>query len=132
MFFNLVLLVTSMFDLFRPHSAQPPTKKGSYSQVGFSYDDDRKGDSHLLESDEDNYDGGDGDDDEKDSSGVESNDEEMNVIAKDFGIKRFSWLMYMDKKAKEEEKHQKEVIKGDPYIVSTFSDFDKHFVVIVN
>lgn len=45
----------------------------------------------------------------------------MESIAKEFGVKRYGWLVYMDKKAKEEAKRQKEVIKGDPSIVS-FSD----------
>eukprot|EP00268_Persea_americana_P049811 TRINITY_DN535_c0_g1_i6.p1 TRINITY_DN535_c0_g1~~TRINITY_DN535_c0_g1_i6.p1 ORF type:complete len:334 (+),score=55.93 TRINITY_DN535_c0_g1_i6:947-1948(+) len=40
----------------------------------------------------------------------------MDAIAKEFGVKRFNWLVYMDKKAKEEEKRQKEVVKGDPAI----------------
>ncbi|CAL9121909.1 unnamed protein product [Musa acuminata var. zebrina] len=40
----------------------------------------------------------------------------METIAKEFGIKRYNWLVYMDKKAKEEEKRQKEIIKGDPAI----------------
>lgn len=43
----------------------------------------------------------------------------MDAIAKEFGVKRYGWLVYMDKKAKEEEKRQKEAIKGDPAIVST-------------
>uniref|UniRef100_A0A803KSC0 Suppressor of white apricot N-terminal domain-containing protein n=1 Tax=Chenopodium quinoa TaxID=63459 RepID=A0A803KSC0_CHEQI len=46
----------------------------------------------------------------------DSGDERMEAIAKDFGVKRYGWLVYMDKKAKEEEKRQKEVIKGDPAI----------------
>ncbi|KAK1279369.1 hypothetical protein QJS04_geneDACA020718 [Acorus gramineus] len=36
--------------------------------------------------------------------------------AKEFGVTRYSWLVHMDKKAKEEEKRQKEVVKGDPAI----------------
>ncbi|CAL9100579.1 unnamed protein product [Musa textilis] len=40
----------------------------------------------------------------------------METIAKEFGIKRYKWLVYMDKKAKEEEKRQKEIIRGDPAI----------------
>lgn len=43
----------------------------------------------------------------------------MENLAKEFGIKRYNWLVYMDKKVKEEEKRQKEIIKGDPSIVST-------------
>ena len=42
----------------------------------------------------------------------------MEIIAKEYGVKRYGWLVYMDKKAKEEEKRQKELIKGDPAIVS--------------
>jgi hypothetical protein len=45
----------------------------------------------------------------------------MESIAKEFGVKRYNWLVYMDKKAKEEEKRQKEIIKGDPSIVSTLT-----------
>ncbi|KAG4987811.1 hypothetical protein JHK82_030167 [Glycine max] len=46
----------------------------------------------------------------------DSNDEGMEIIAKEYGVKRYGWLVYMDKKAKEEEKRQKELIKGDPAI----------------
>ena len=28
------------------------------------------------------------------------------IIAKEYGVKRYGWLVYMDKKAKEEEKRQ--------------------------
>jgi len=100
----------------RPHSF-PPANKGSYSQVGFSYKVDGNEDSQLLNSDEDEEDEEEDDDDEKDFSSDDSNDEGMETIAKEFGIKRYNWLIYMDKKAKEEEKRQREVIKGDPAIV---------------
>eukprot|EP00262_Sarcandra_glabra_P014182 TRINITY_DN4089_c0_g3_i1.p1 TRINITY_DN4089_c0_g3~~TRINITY_DN4089_c0_g3_i1.p1 ORF type:complete len:231 (-),score=56.18 TRINITY_DN4089_c0_g3_i1:892-1584(-) len=69
-----------------------------------------------MASDEDNNDDDDEDEEDKDFSSDDSNDEGMDSIAKEFGIKRFSWLVYMDKKAKEEEKRQKEVVKGDPAI----------------
>jgi arginine/serine-rich splicing factor 16 len=84
--------------------------------VGFSYEGDVKEESHLSDAD-DNDDDGDDDEDE-DFNSDDSNDEEMDIIAKEFGVKRYGWLVYMDKKAKEEEKRQKEVIKGDPAIVS--------------
>lgn len=48
----------------------------------------------------------------------------MESIAKDFGVKRYNWLVYMDKKSKEEEKRQKEIIKGDPSIVSIFITYN--------
>lgn len=97
---------------------QPPPNKGSYSQVGFSYDGD--GQEDLQDSDGEEDDDED-DDEEEDFNSDDSNDEAMESIAKEFGVKRYGWLVYMDKKAKEEAKRQKEVIKGDPSIVS-FSD----------
>ena len=72
------------------------------------------GDSESEEGDEDE------DEDEEDDeefNSDDSNDEGMDLIAKEFGVKRYGWLVYMDKKAKEEERRQKEVVKGDPAIV---------------
>jgi len=93
---------------------QPPASKGSYSQVGFSYEGDGKEEAHL--SDDDDNDEDDDEEDDEDFNSDDSNDEGMDIIAKEFGVKRYGWLVYMDKKAKEEEKRQKEVIKGDPAI----------------
>ncbi|KAJ6419886.1 hypothetical protein OIU84_029913 [Salix udensis] len=94
---------------------QHPASKGPYSQVGFSYDGDGKEETHF--SDGGDSDSEDEDDDEdEDFNSDDSNDEGMETIAKEFGVKRFGWLVFMDKKAKEEEKRQKEVIKGDPAI----------------
>jgi arginine/serine-rich splicing factor 16 len=95
---------------------QPPASKGPYSQVGFSYDGDGKEEFHF--SDGDHSESEDDDDDDEDFNSDDSNDEGMERIAKEFGVKRYGWLVYMDKKTKEEEKRQKEVIKGDPAIVS--------------
>lgn len=82
--------------------------------MGFSYDGDEKEETQDLDGDEDD----DEDDDyEEDFNSDDSNDELMESIAKEFGVKRYGWLLYMDKKAKEEERRQKEVIKGDPSIV---------------
>ncbi|KAI0498526.1 hypothetical protein KFK09_019414 [Dendrobium nobile] len=107
---------TPSFIFERAHSSQPTASKGSYSQVGFSYKGDGNEEPHSIDTDEDDEDDEDDDDDEKDVSSDESNDEGMELLAKDFGIKRYNWLVYMDKKAKEEEKRQKEVIRGDPSI----------------
>ncbi|KAI9394754.1 hypothetical protein POPTR_005G138200v4 [Populus trichocarpa] len=93
---------------------QPPASKGPYSQVGFSYDGDGKEEFHF--SDGDHSESEDDDDDDEDFNSDDSNDEGMERIAKEFGVKRYGWLVYMDKKTKEEEKRQKEVIKGDPAI----------------
>lgn len=81
--------------------------------MGFSYKGDGNEESHISDSDDDEEEE---EDDEKDFSSDDSNDEGMEMIAKDFGIKRYNWLVYMDKKAKEEEKRQKEIIRGDPAI----------------
>ncbi|GKA90275.1 CLK4-associating serine/arginine rich protein [Tanacetum coccineum] len=37
----------------------------------------------------------------------------MDIITKESGVKRYMWLVYMDKKGKEEERRQKEIVKGD-------------------
>ncbi|KAJ9670753.1 hypothetical protein PVL29_026963 [Vitis rotundifolia] len=102
------------FTSDRSQLPQPPASKGSYSQVGFSYDGDGKEETHF--SDGDNDDDDEDDEDDEDFNSDDSNDEGMDTIAKEFGVKRYGWLVYMDKKAKEEEKRQKEVIKGDPAI----------------
>ncbi|KAF3438957.1 hypothetical protein FNV43_RR17232 [Rhamnella rubrinervis] len=113
--------IVAPFAPERSQLPQPPANKGSYSQVGFSYDGDGKEEAHFLDAD-DNEDDDDDDDDEEeedddeDFNSDDSNDEGMDKIAKEFGVKRYGWLVYMDKKAKEEEKRQKEVIKGDPAI----------------
>lgn len=87
----------------------PSASKGTYSQVGFAYEGDGKEESQLIGSDDEED-----DEDEKDSSTDDSEDDEIEIIAKEYGVKRFNWLVYMDRKAKEEEKRQKEVAKGDP------------------
>ncbi|KAL9261169.1 CLK4-associating serine/arginine rich protein-like protein [Drosera capensis] len=99
--------------LNRSNQLQPPASRGSYSQVGFSYDGDSKDDA-ISDDEEDEDDDEEGDEEEFNSD--DSNDENMEVIAKEFGVKRYGWLVYMDKKAKEEERRQKELIKGDPSI----------------
>lgn len=83
--------------------------------MGFSYEGDGKEETHFSDGDNDDEDD---DEDDEDFNSDDSNDEGLENIAKEFGVKRYGWLVYMDKKAKEEEKRQKEVIKGDPAIVS--------------
>lgn len=101
----------------RTSTSQTSTNKGTYSQVGFSYDGDGKEDVRSSD-DEDEDDEEEDEDDDEEFNSDDSDDEKMEAIAKDFGVKRYGWLVYMDKKAKEEGKRQKEVIKGDPSIVS--------------
>ncbi|GFQ07066.1 clk4-associating serine/arginine rich protein [Phtheirospermum japonicum] len=103
--------ITAAFGSDRSHVAQPPPNKGSYSQVGFSYDGDGHEDTQYSDADEDDDED---DDEEEDFNSDDSNDEAMESIAKEFGVKRYGWLLYMDKKAKEEARRQKEMIKGDP------------------
>ncbi|KAL6594066.1 hypothetical protein ACP70R_048967 [Stipagrostis hirtigluma subsp. patula] len=103
------------FSFEKPQSSQPPASKGAYSQVGYSYKGDGNEESEDLNSDDEDEEEED-DEDDKDFSSDDSSDERMESIAKEFGVKRYNWLVYMDKKAKEEEKRQKEIIKGDPSI----------------
>ncbi|GER30886.1 hypothetical protein STAS_06843 [Striga asiatica] len=103
--------ITAAFGSDRPHVSQPPPNKGSYSQVGFSYDGDGHEDIQYSDADEEDDEN---EDEEEDFNSDDSNDEAMESIAKEFGVKRYGWLVYMDKKAKEEARRQKEMIKGDP------------------
>ncbi|KAH6838082.1 CLK4-associating serine/arginine-rich protein [Perilla frutescens var. hirtella] len=105
--------IAAAFGSERPHVAQPPPNKGSYSQVSFSYDGDGQEDFQYSDGEEDDDED---EDEEEDFNSDDSNDEAMESIAKEFGVKRYGWLLYMDKKAKEEARRQKEVIKGDPSI----------------
>ncbi|XP_049357263.1 uncharacterized protein LOC125821953 isoform X1 [Solanum verrucosum] len=106
---------TALLGSDRPQLSQPPVSKGSYSQVGFSYDGEGKDEAHFSDGEEEDEDDDD-DEEEEDFNSDDSNDEVMESIAKDYGVKRYGWLVYMDKKAKEEERRQREVIKGDPAI----------------
>lgn len=116
------------FVYFRSNPPPPSASKGSYSQVGFSYEGEGKDEINFSDGDDNDDDDDDVvDDEEDDFNSDDSNDEGMDIIAKEFGVKRYGWLVYMDKKAKEEEKRQKEVIKGDPAIVSRDSDLECYF-----
>ena len=87
----------------RSQSVQP-ANKGSYSQVGFSYDGNGKEEAHFSDADEEDEEEEE-DDDEFNSD--DSNDEGMDKMSKEFGVKRYGWLVYMDKRVKEEEKDRK-------------------------
>lgn len=102
----------------RSNLSQPVASKVSYSQVGFCYEGNGKEESLISDEDDNDNEEDEDDDDDEDFNTDDSNDEGMEIIAKEYGVKRYGWLVYMDKKAKEEEKRQKEVIKGDPAIVS--------------
>lgn len=106
----------------RSQVTQPPATKGPYSQVGFSYDGDAKEENQFSDAD-DNDDDDDDEEDDNDFNSDDSNDEGMDKIAKEFGVKRYGWLVYKDKRAKEEERRQKEVIKGDPSVVSSHKSY---------
>lgn len=97
-----------MSDRQRAAQAVQP-KKGTYAQVGFAYEGEGHDDYQLSESEDD-----DEEEEEEESSSEDSEDEEIESIAKEHGVRRFNWLIYMDRKAKEEEKKQKEAAKGDP------------------
>lgn len=105
-------------SICRSNLLQPAASKGSYSQVGFSYDGNGKEETHISDDDDNDNEEEEDDEDDEDFNSDDSNDEGMEIIAKEYGVKRYGWLVYMDKKAKEEEKRQKELIKGDPAIVS--------------
>jgi len=111
--YKLICLISCF--ICRSNVSQPAATKGSYSQVGFSYDGNGKEESQISDDDDEEDED---DEDDEDFNSDDSNDEGMEIIAKEYGVKRYGWLVYMDKKAKEEQKRQKEIIKGDPAIVS--------------
>ncbi|WVY95661.1 hypothetical protein V8G54_027812 [Vigna mungo] len=55
----------------------PSASKGSYSQIGFSYDGNGKEETHISE------------DDDEDFNSDDSNNEGMEIIAKEYGVKRY-------------------------------------------
>lgn len=112
------LILFILLSTCRSNLSQPAASKGSYSQVGFSYDGNGKEETHISDDDDNDNEEEEDDEDDEDFNSDDSNDEGMEIIAKEYGVKRYGWLVYMDKKAKEEEKRQKELIKGDPAIVS--------------
>ena len=92
------------FFFFGRSQPAKPTNKGSYSLVGFSYGGNGKEEGHFSDADEEDEEEED-DDDEFNSD--DSNDEGMDKMSKEFGVKRYGWLVYMDKRVKEEEKDRK-------------------------
>lgn len=74
-----------------------------YLQVGFLYGGNGK-EVFLDVGEDDDEEEDDDEDEEEDFDSNDSEDEGMEVIAKQFGVKRYGWFVYMDKKVKEEEK----------------------------
>ncbi|XP_022632179.1 uncharacterized protein LOC106779150 isoform X2 [Vigna radiata var. radiata] len=68
---------TAPFTSDRSNLPQPSASKGSYSKVGFSYDGNGKEETHISE-----------DDDGEDFNSDDSNNEGMEIIAKEYGVKR--------------------------------------------
>lgn len=97
---------------------QATSGKGAYAQVAFAYEGEGRDDSQTLDSDDEEE-----DEDEEVSSSEDSEDDEIENIGKDHGVQRFNWLVHLDRKAKEEEKRQKEAAKGDPAMVMILSPF---------
>ncbi|BBN18519.1 CLK4-associating serine/arginine rich protein [Marchantia polymorpha subsp. ruderalis] len=93
----------------RQRVLQATSGKGAYAQVAFAYEGEGRDDSQTLDSDDEEE-----DEDEEVSSSEDSEDDEIENIGKDHGVQRFNWLVHLDRKAKEEEKRQKEAAKGDP------------------
>eukprot|EP00252_Welwitschia_mirabilis_P007275 TRINITY_DN184_c0_g1_i1.p1 TRINITY_DN184_c0_g1~~TRINITY_DN184_c0_g1_i1.p1 ORF type:complete len:320 (-),score=65.87 TRINITY_DN184_c0_g1_i1:1013-1972(-) len=98
------------FTIDRQMHQAPAANRGAYSQVAFAYEGDNKEDNNYVVSEDDD----DEEDDDKDTTSDDSEDDEIETIAREYGVKRFRWLVHMDRKAKEEERRQKEVVKGDP------------------
>ncbi|XP_024388950.1 uncharacterized protein [Physcomitrium patens] len=103
-------------DKQRPMAAAKPT----YGQVGFAYEGSGGPGAGALkeeallagigESDSDEE----AAEEEEGSSSEDSEDELIESIGQDYGVQRFNSLLSLDRKLKEEEGRQKELVKGDP------------------
>ncbi|XP_024381418.1 uncharacterized protein [Physcomitrium patens] len=103
-------------DKQRPVAAAKPT----YGQVGFAYEGmsgagagaskEEALIAGLGESDSDEE----AAEEEEGSSSEDSEDELIESIGQDYGVQRFNSLLSLDRKLKEEEGRQKELVKGDP------------------
>lgn len=72
------------------------TKKTSYVKIGYDYG----GETKVFEESEDET--------EEEEESEESEDEKLGEIGKGYGIEDFNRLVFLEKKAKEEEKRIKE------------------------
>ena len=84
--------------------------QGTYGKVGFSYgtqDSDRESEES---------------EDEKRSasslSSEDSEDEKVVSIGRQYGVRNFNRMVAQERKAKEDEKVQKDAARGDPSVVS--------------
>ncbi|CAM6085857.1 unnamed protein product [Calypogeia fissa] len=93
----------------RQRVLQATAGRGAYAQVGFAYEADGRDENQGADSDDEEE-----EEEEDVSSSEDSEDDEIENIGKDHGVQRFNWLVHLDRKAKEEEKRQKEAAKGDP------------------
>jgi hypothetical protein len=99
---------------YRQRALQATAGKGAYAQVGFAYEADA--------ADENDSDDDEEEEEEEVSSSEDSEDEEIERIGRAHGVQRFNWQVHLDRKAKEEERRQKEAAKGDPAMVSNCFD----------
>ena len=105
-----------MFDLCR--QAAPGSVpagqggQGTYGKVGFSYG--------TQESDQESEES----EDEKRSasslSSEDSEDEKIVSLGRQYGVQNFNRMVALERKAKEDEKTQKDATRGDPSVVSPF------------
>eukprot|EP00850_Spirogloea_muscicola_P009403 SM000052S17795 [mRNA] locus=s52:680207:684370:- [translate_table: standard] len=92
--------------------AESTAGKGTYGQVAFSYG--KAGNQANEESDDTDEDDDDEEADEEELSSEDSEDEKIEQIGQEHGIESYNRLVFLERKAKEEEKKQKEQALGDP------------------
>eukprot|EP00850_Spirogloea_muscicola_P008277 SM000044S15924 [mRNA] locus=s44:65057:69059:- [translate_table: standard] len=92
--------------------AESTAGKGTYGQVAFSYG--KAGNQANEESYDTDEDDDDEEEDEEELSSEDSEDEKIEQIGQEHGIESYNRLVFLERKAKEEEKKQKEQALGDP------------------
>ncbi|GBG63425.1 hypothetical protein CBR_g38045 [Chara braunii] len=87
-----------------------PARAGAYAQVAFSYQDP----DGLVDGGEDGEESGEEDEEEEEeSSSEDSEDEDIEQIARNHGVDDYNRLVRLDKKARDEQRRQKEAAKGE-------------------
>ena len=84
--------------------------QGLYGKVGFSYG--------TQESDQESEESEDEKQSESSLSSEDSEDEKIVTLGRQYGVEDFNRMVALERKAKEDEKMQKDATRGDPSVVS--------------
>eukprot|EP00271_Cylindrocystis_brebissonii_P022933 TRINITY_DN907_c0_g1_i2.p1 TRINITY_DN907_c0_g1~~TRINITY_DN907_c0_g1_i2.p1 ORF type:complete len:506 (+),score=97.46 TRINITY_DN907_c0_g1_i2:181-1698(+) len=84
---------------------QASNNKGKFAKIAFNYNDRGGAPATEREGSEDSGEGEEGEE-EEDSSSEDSEDEQINVIGRQYGVEDFNRRVFMERKAREEQKER--------------------------